>query len=302
MVGRDIEMSWTDILKFAWQVLNYHIIEFDGYAITLGKLLMGLLLILLGYMVSRRIATLMDRRVLGRLNLEESLRYTFRRLIFYFSFLFSILFTLHVLNVPITIFTVMGGALAVGIGFGSQNLVNNFISGLLVMAERPIRVGDYVEVEGLIGEVQTIGIRSTELRTTSNLLVVIPNTTFIEKSLINWTKSGEFSGFVRFGVAYGTDTDRLREACMAVVREIPEIRLEPEPRLNFIDFGDSALTFELTYTLPARMVPLRRRIESDIRFKLNRRFNEAKIEVPFPQRVVRVMTDQSAIDNRSQLT
>src|ERR1019366_1577279 len=120
------------------------------------------------------------------------------------------LFTLHTLSVPVTIFTVLGGALAVGIGFGSQNLVNNFISGILVMVERPFSVGDYIEVSGISGQVETIGIRSTIMRTGQNAVTVIPNTTFIEKNLTNYTLSGTLGSSVKFRVPFDTDIRRVQ--------------------------------------------------------------------------------------------
>lgn len=277
------QMTWREILRIVFEVLNYQLFELDGHGISLGKLITGVMMLVVGYMISRRGATEVDNRLLGRMSLEESLRYTLRRFIFYFFLCLSTLFTLHTLNVPVTIFTVLGGALAVGIGFGSQNLVNNFISGILVMMERPIRVSDFIEIEGVSGQVENIGIRSTVVRTGLNAVTVIPNTTFIEKNLTNWTMSGSIAGSVRVGVAYDTDVKLLRELVMKALAEVPLVANDPAPDLVFSDFGDSALIFDILYYIGASDFPSRRSIGSSIRFRLLELFTMHKIEVPFPQ-------------------
>ncbi len=280
--------TWKETLKLVYQVLSYQLFELDGHGVSLGKLMSGIVLLTLGYMISKRGAKEVDKRILTRMSVDESLRYTLRKFIFYFFLCLSTLFTLHTLNVPVTIFTVLGGALAVGIGFGSQNLVNNFISGILVMMERPIRVGDYIELEGIGGQVVSIGIRSTIVRTSLNAVTMIPNTTFIEKNLTNWTMSGTIYCTIRIGVAYGTDTKRLSSLCIELLGGMDLVVKFPAPELAFIDFGDSALLFDLGFHIESSSFPIRRGILSDIRYKLNDLFNQNKIEIPFPQRDLRI--------------
>jgi len=283
-----MELSWGEVFGKAAYILNYKLFEIDGNGISLGKLLSGLLLLVLGYLISKRAAREVEKRVLIHMPIEESLRYTMQQLLFYFMLFLTSLFTLRALNVPITIFTVLGGALAVGIGFGSQNLVNNFISGLLVMMERPIRVGDFIEVEGTSGCVEHIGIRATAVRTLRNVLIVIPNTVFIEKNLTNWSMSGFFGTNVSIGVSYETDLTLFQEACRNAMRDVSQILSEPQPTIAFMDFGDSALLFQLTLFVAAADFPLRKTIESDLRFRLHTHLAQAGIEIPFPIRDVRL--------------
>jgi small-conductance mechanosensitive channel len=282
------QYTWGEILKVSYQVMNYQLFELDGHGVSLGKLLSGIFMLAASYIISRRAAREVDRRVLGRMTIDDHLRYTLRRFIFYFFLCLMTLFTLHTLNVPVTIFTVLGGALAVGIGFGSQNLVNNFISGILVMMERPIRVGDFVDCDGVSGQIEQIGIRSTIMRTGLNAVTILPNTTFIEKVLTNWTMSEVIVSSVRVGVAYGTDVRRFSDLAMAVVRETERVVKEPAPSIVFVDFGDNALVFDLIYYIQAANFPSRRAIESAIRFRLNDLFTEHGIEIPFPQRDLHV--------------
>ncbi len=282
----DAEKTWGDLLRQIGMVLDYKLFELDGNGVSVAKLLTGVILLFVGYWLSGRAAREVDNRLLGRLNFEPSLRYTFRRFIFYFFLFITTMFTLRTLNVPITIFTVIGGALAVGIGFGSQNLVNNFISGILVMVERPIRVGDFVEVDGVSGHVVSIGIRSTAIVTMTNAAIIIPNTSFIEKNLINWTRNSTVGTKVVVGIGYGSDTALIRRLLLESVAEVEGVLTHPEPVVSFLDFGDNALLFDVAFNISSSSFPYRKRIESDIRFKLNELFVKHQISVPFPQRDV----------------
>lgn len=285
-----VEMTWKEILAFIGEILNYQLFVLDGHGVSLGKLISGIILLIVGYWISGRGAGLIDQRLLSRLHVDTSLRFTFRRLIFYFFLTISTLFTLHTLNVPVTIFTVLGGALAVGIGFGSQNLVNNFISGILVMVEQPIRVGDFIDVETVSGQVESIGMRSTIVRTGGNAVTIIPNTRFIENNLTNWTKSDTISTSIKVGIAYGSDLEKFRRLCLEVVAQIKHVVVAPPPDVQFIDFGDSALLFEISYHIRPHSVMYRKAIASDLRFRLNEMFVQQGIVLPFPQREIRVLT------------
>ena len=283
------EQTWKDILHQFGNVLNYQLFELDGHGVSVGKLITGVVLMLVGYSLSHKAAREVDRRLLGRLSLEESLRYTFQRLIFYVFFCFVSLFTLRTLNVPITIFTVVGGALAVGIGFGSQNLVNNFISGILVMVERPIRMGDFIEIEGVGGSVVNIGIRSTTVQTPNNAAIIIPNTSLIEKNLTNWSFSHTVGDTVRVGVGYGSDTQLVKQICLQAVEQVEDILDPANTVVMFADFGDNALIFDIAYNISATRYPTRRKIQSEVRFKLNELFAKNKISLPFPQRDIHIV-------------
>lgn len=281
-------MTWRETAAWIMDVLSFPLFELEGFPISLGKLIFGLFLFVIGLVVSKRLANEVDRRIYVRLNLDESLRYTFRRLTYYFFLFLSVLFILRLLHVPLTVFTVLGGAAAVGVGFGSQNIFNNFISGLLVMAERPIRVGDYIEVDGVSGRVQIIGIRSTWVRTLSNALMVIPNTTFIEKKLTNWTLSGTISTSVQFVVGSETDTEKLKQICRNAVEKVPGVAKDPEPSLSFVNFGDAGLVFDLGYNIESASFPKKKSIESEVRYSLNSEFIRAGLKLPCPQRDIQL--------------
>lgn len=280
--------TWKEILHLTFEVLNYNLFELDGHPVTLGKLVTAVVMLVMSYLLSRRGAKEVDRRILTRFSVDDSIRYSLRRFTFYFFLCLSTLFTLHTLSVPVTIFTVLGGAVAVGIGFGSQNLVNNFISGVLVMLERPIRVRDFIEVDGVSGQVESIGIRSTIVRTGANAVTLMPNTTFIEKKLTNWTMSGTIACTLRISVAYGTEIPLLNQIFLGVMEEARAILKVPTPSVACVDFGDNALVFELYYNIESASFPIRGTVQSDLRLRLNELFIKHKIEIPFAQRDVRL--------------
>lgn len=278
-----------DILKTVHGVLSYQIFTIDQYGFSLSSLLTGLALIWIGYMLSNRVSQTVDNRLLHRLNVEDSLRYTMRRFTFYVMMIFWVLFTLRLLNVPLTIFTVIGGALAVGIGFGSQNLVSNFISGVMVLLERPMRVGDQIEVGGVLGIVERIGIRATHVRTGNNATVVIPNKTFLEEFLTNWSDGGgKFRAAVKVGVAYDSDVRKVAQLALDALAKENRVLPDPAATVNFIDFGDNALVFEIVAWIRGYTTADRSAFESDLRFRLNEIFQANEISMPFPQRDVRL--------------
>ena len=210
---------------FSWMpdIWGLQLFEVDGKHVTLGKVLTGILLLVLGYYLAKKVTKQIEMRVLARLDVEDSLKYTLKTMIFYLMLVVLTLFTLRLLNVPITIFTVLGGAVAIGVGLGAQNIVNNFISGLIIMVERPIRVGDFVELEALSGTVEAIGARATQIKTMENTHIVVPNSSFLEKNVLNWTLSDDVVRTrVKVGVAYGSPTRKTEEILKAVAGGSPE--------------------------------------------------------------------------------
>lgn len=178
-----------------------------------------------------------------------------------------------------------------GIGFGSQNLVNNFLSGLILMFEQPIKVGDFIEVEGLFGEVEKIGARSTRIRAYGNKHIIVPNSSFLEKNVLNWTLADRFARLqVNVGVAYGSPVEKVRELLEKAAREEPKVISSKEPLVLFADFGDNALQFQLLFWIRLDDLNDRRVIESNVRFHIERIFREEGITIAFPQRDVHLDT------------
>ena len=198
-----------------------------------------------------------------------------------------VVFALWVSEIPLTVFTLAGGAVAIGVGFGSQKIVNNFISGVILLAERPIKVGDLIEVGDTFGEVESIGARSTKIKSFDNFHIIVPNGAFLEQNVINWTHSDDMVRVrMKVGVAYGSPTRRVEELLLQAIRELDKAVIPPEPDVIFDDFGDNALIFEALFWIVMRRPMDRRKTLSDLRYRVDELFREAGIVIAFPQRDV----------------
>lgn len=269
-------------------LLRFEFFTFNDAPITLGQLAAAVLLMLLGVRISRFLSSRISKRVSGHFGVGPGEAEAVKMLLFYALVVLCTLVALHVVHVPLTIFTLFGGAIAIGVGFGSQNLINNFISGLILLFERPVRVGDLIQVDAVQGSVIKIGPRSTRLRTADNLEIIIPNSQLLEKAVSNSTLGDSRARFsISVGVAYGSDVRQVEDLLYRACTEVEGVLGVPEPLVSFADFGDSALQFKLFYfvDLAGRA---RIEIESELRFAIERLFREAKIEVPFPQRAVSI--------------
>jgi small-conductance mechanosensitive channel len=200
---------------------------------------------------------------------------------------------LEIVNVPLTVFAFLGGAVAIGVGFGSQNLINNFISGLILLVERPIRIGDLVNVDGIDANVEHIGARSTRVRTGTNLEILVPNSKFLENNVANWTfTDSRTRTSVSIGVAYGSPVREVMEILERVIRRHEAALSTPEPIVLFQDFADSALVFEVHFWINMRRMMDGAKIRSEVRVAIDDAFRQAGIVIAFPQRDVHI--DMSA--------
>jgi len=279
--------TWSDFWDTLTAVWQFEITAIDDRPITVQKIVLGFLLILLGLVISRILSSVFARRVLLRLGMNQAAVAAIRPVIFYVLLLSFTLLALRLVNVPLTVFTLLGGAAAIGIGFGSQNIVNNFISGLILLAERPIRIGDLIEVDDLYGTVEEIGARSTHVRSSENVDIIVPNSSFLEKNVINWTLSDDrYRAQISLGVAYGSPTEEATRLIRKAVDEHPRILKRPEPIILFADFGNNSLDFEAHFWIRMRRLMDRRIIASDLRYRIDEVFREAGIVIAFPQRDV----------------
>lgn len=265
-------------------IWNYKITVVDGGAITVGKIVFALVLAIIGYFLSRRISRKLRMQALVRFKLTIGAAATIEALSFYTLFVFFLLFALRLANVPLTIFTVLGGAVAIGLGFGSQNIIKNFISGIIMLIEQPIAVGDLIEVDGLTGTVVSIGPRSTVIRTAPNADIILPNSSFLEKNVTNWTRGDDrIRAKVSIGIAYGSPTRKVEELLLAVARSNANILSDPEPFVWFVDFAESSMNFELHFWGSLSEIG-RAALESEVRFEIERVLREANIVMAFAQR------------------
>jgi len=254
-----------------------------SFSIALGNIIIFVISIWLAIIISRFVRFILDGDVLPRLDLPRGVPGAISIITSYLIIGFGIIVAIMGAGINLNSFALLAGALGVGIGFGLQNIVNNFISGLILIFERPIQIGDAVQVEELSGRVTHIGIRSSTIKTWDGAEVIVPNGNLISNKLINWTLSDQRRRIeIKVGVAYGSDVSLVMETLLECAKQNEKIIEYPAPQVLFDDFADSSLNFELRcWTADfASWVEIR----SEIRVAIDKVFKEKNIEIPFPQR------------------
>ncbi|MEM1180003.1 MAG: mechanosensitive ion channel domain-containing protein [Acidobacteriota bacterium] len=278
-----------------WQSLvrlwHFDLLVVDDRPVTVGKTLLAILLLLIGYRVSKRLSAAVGRLLERQLHVSSGVAAALQNLALYALLVFFFLWAFQLVGIPLTVFTVLGGVVAIGLGFGSQNIVNNFISGLILLIERPIKVDDLIEVGGVLGSVERIGLRSTRVRAGDNTHVIVPNSSFLEQNVLNWTVSDDvIRTEVDVGVAYGSPTDEVKRLIERALDDEPLILERPAWDVLFMDFGDNALHFRAYFWIRVHGFLDRDRVASAVRFRIDALFRDAEIEISFPQRDVHLDT------------
>jgi small-conductance mechanosensitive channel len=241
------------------------------------------------FVVSRVLRTVLEDDVVPRLPAGRGVGYALTTTVHYAVLLLGFLLAISAAGVDLNRVSLLAGAFGVGIGFGLQNVVNNFVSGLILLYERPVQLGDMVEVGGTTGEVRRIGIRSSTIRTPQGAEVIVPNSNLISDRVVNWTFSDRRRRVdVKVGVAYGTDPERVIGLLEGVARGHPDVLEEPAPQALFVGFGESSLDFELRAWTP--LFDTWVGTQSDLTLRVARVLGEAGIEIPFPQRDLHLRT------------
>lgn len=272
------------MLKDIQQFIETKLISIGGYDITVGQTLFVPTVALCGYLLLgwlvRSTTTQMQRR-----GMDANIIQVVRRAVYIVGLIILIITLLELLNVPLTAFAFVSGAVAIGIGFGAQNIINNFISGWILIWEQPIRINDFIETGETSGTVEEINTRSTRIRRVDGVHLLVPNSKLLEETVVNWTLVDKLLRcIVRVGVAYGSDIEKVRELLMQAVTEHELVLPEPVAQVMFEDFGDSSLVFDAYFWVLSVGDKSSRQIRSDIRFTIDRLFRENGISIAFPQR------------------
>lgn len=266
-------------------VWNHKLLTIAGIKLSLGNLTMALVLLLFATRLSRMLSRQIDRRLIQKFVHDKNSQVTYHTFAYYASLAVVVTLSLATAGIPLTVFTVFGGALAIGVGFGSQNIVNNFISGIILLIEQPIKVGDIVDLDNISGTVQSIGIRSSQVKTGEGKIFVVPNSFFLEKSVLNWTFENQvIKTQINFGVAYGSDVKMVEHVCMDILLNTEGVLQQPIPVILFDNFGESTLDFQLHFWTDLSQISSTGELRSQIRFKIDEKFRQHRIEMAFPQR------------------
>lgn len=280
--------SIIDKLAYLWKM---ELFQSNNTTVHFNQIVIALTFVVVGIFVSKRIARVLSKRLQSSKKVTRNLAYVVERVVSVALVVIVVLIALPIAGIPITIFTVLGGALAIGVGFGAQNLFNNLISGFILMVEQPIRIGDIVEIGDHECTVMNIGNRCVRVLRADGVDVMVPNSRFLEENVVNWTLfDGYIRGSVAVGVAYGSDTQLVKNLMLQVAKDHAGVIQEKPMVVFFEDFGDNSLAFKLIFwTSITRPIELRI-IQSDIRFEIDRLFREHNISISFPQRDVHLDT------------
>jgi len=263
--------------------------------VTAWKVLYVVLLFVLLVYVTKKIKKWIIHRLLAKSNLDIGIRTTIGTMFRYLILVIGLMIIFQSAGIDLSTVTVLAGALGVGIGFGLQNITNNFISGLIILFERPIKVGDRIEVGEITGDVVNISMRATTVVTNDNISVIVPNSDFISSRVINWSHNDRNVRFsVAVGVSYNEDPEKIKDILLAVADDNSAVLKNPEPDVVFIEFGDSSLNFNLR-VWTTELIQKPHILRSQLYFEIFKRFRKEGIEIPFPQRDLHIKNPELKI-------
>ncbi len=283
----NIGMSLKDYLK-------YPIIELGSMTITIYSLLYFLIGIFLLFFLSNRFKRILINHILIRYTPELGVRQAIGTIVRYIIVFVGLLIIFQTAGIDLSTLTVLAGALGIGIGFGLQGITNNFVSGIIILLERPIKVGDRIEVGGTHGRVTDISARATTILTNDNVSIIVPNSEFTSTQVINWSHNDELVRFrIPVSVAYSSDVEQVTKLLLDVAKENSDVVREPKPTVRIKEFGDNGIEFQLLVWTESQ-THRRGLFTSNINFGIIKKFNANGIQIPFPQRDLHLRTNFDA--------
>ena len=289
--------AWFASRSVARQVWDFELftaedtLEVDGRkitatrSVTVGKSIGAIVLLVLGYIVVSWFVHRLERQLVARFKADPNVARIARRWLHFILVAVLFVIALDVVKIPLTVFAFLGGALAIAFGFGAQNLMKNLMSGIMLLVERPLKIGDLVQIGETLGTVTNISIRSSTIRTGDGIETLVPNSALVENNVINWThSSSEVRRSIKVAVAYGSDTRAVAETLLAQAERHGQVLKQPPPRVLFEDFGADGLAFALQFWIDYAKGVDGTQIASDLRFMAEKALAEAGISIPFPQR------------------
>jgi potassium-dependent mechanosensitive channel len=267
-------------------ILRYPLVRLAQGPLTLGAILVGLALVMATWLLSRGVAHAVQRLLSAR-GLSEGALFAISRILQYTVQVTGVLVAISTMGLDVTAVLAASTVLLVGLGFGLQNITQNFISGLIVLIEQPVRKGDFIRVGGAYGTVLDIGLRATRVLTRDQVMIIVPNAELVSTQVVNHSQpTPNLRIRVNVGVAYGSDTARVKQVLLTTAKAHPLILQTPEPLVRFEDFGESSLDFSLIVWISDPASDLH--IASELRFAIDQGFRDNGIQIPFPQRDLHV--------------
>lgn len=282
-----------DYLDPFFNILNYTIFTLGEARITPLNVIYLLLLTIVLFWLSNKLKGILIERVLTRTPLDLGAQQAIGTIARYLLLLVGFLIILQTVGINLTTLNVLAGAIGIGVGFGLQNIASNFISGLIILFERPVKVGDRIEVNDVNGRVMSIGARSTRIKTNDNITIIVPNSKFIEENVVNWSFENNIVRFrVPIGVAYDSDLVLVKNVLMEVAAENPDVLDEPKTAVRLMKFNDSSIDLELWVWTNSKL-QRKGAFISDLNFAIWDKFRVNNIEIPFPQTDLHIKTEKA---------
>ncbi len=288
--------KWQETLKQVWDfVYEVPLFHLQEHKVTLSHIVIAIVVMILAVILSKVVRIILQKRMFPRFKLDPGLSFALLRVIHYCILIGGVYVALTSMNVPLAGLTALVAFLGVGIGFGFQNLVNNFVSGIMLLFERPVKIGDRITVDDIWGDVVQINLRTTVVNSVDNISIIIPNSKLLENNLINWSYGDpKIRIKLPVGVAYGSDIDLVTDCLQQAAKACEEILEKPEPQVLFTAFGDSSLNFELyTWIRDSRHKP---QVLDQLHRQIDRVFRDHDVEIPFPQRDLHVRRGDAPLD------
>ncbi len=280
-------MPLKEVEGWLSRFLNTTLVTINQTPITPASLIIFIVIVLASFFITRIFSRLILDRILKRFNLKDGIRYTLRRLTEYVLILVGVIIAFQFVGIDLSGLAVVFGLLSVGIGFGLQHVTANFVSGLVLLFERPIRIGDRVTVGDVEGDVEEINMRATKIRTLNNIAIIVPNSEFTSSNIINWSHGDPRIRLdIEVGVSYGSDLDLVLKSLKEVALENEKVLDNPAPDVLLTEFGDSSWNMKLRIWIDNPKG--HHFIQSEINCAIVRKFRERGIEIPFPQRDLHV--------------
>lgn len=269
--------------------LNIHIVTIGGNHLTLWTIIYFLFLAFILLYFTKKLKNWIVHKLLKKSKIDIGVRLAVGTIIRYLILTLGFIIVIQTVGIDLSTLTILFGALGVGIGFGLQNITNNFVSGIIILFERPIKVGDRIELEDIEGDVIKISLRSTTIVTNDNISVIVPNSKFISSTIINWSHNDRNVRFnIPVGVSYGSDPEKVKSLLLEVAEGENTVLKNPPPDVIFNEFADSSLNFSLR-VWTQKHITTPQVLKSKLYFQIFKVFKVNGIEIPFPQRDVHII-------------
>lgn len=294
----DVWIEFKELVTSIYDLFTKSLFKLGENDVSLGKILYLLISFVILTFLARRLKKLLVDRILINTSMEPGARATVGTVTKFLFIVVGSIVIVQTAGIDMSALTLIAGALGVGIGFGLQNITDNFISGVIILFEKPIKVGDRIDVGDVQGNVMSISFRATQILTNDNISIIVPNSEFISSRVINWSHNDRNIRFrIPVGVSYNEDPEKIKTILLEVADKNPHVLKKPEPSVLFDEYGDSSLNFYLavwtsTHTDKPRI------LKSELYFEIFKEFKKHKVEIPFPQRDIHIKTQPMVIETK----